>query len=259
MIIDTHTHLFSEEFRDDFEAVMERAQAAGVEKLLMPNIDRSSLEDLLAACRRFPTVCYPMIGLHPTSVKEDFKEELAYLRQQLEQSNAYIAVGEVGLDFYWDTTFRNEQIEAFDEQIQWALAYDLPLVIHCRKAFPELMDCLESYRHTPLRGIFHSFTGDDGDTERLLSFDRFLLGVNGVVTFKKSVLPAVLKSRVPLDRLVVETDSPYLAPVPHRGRRNESAYVKDVLQKVADIYEVSVEEAACVTSGNASRLFRLER
>lgn len=258
MIVDTHTHLFGEEFHDDFEAVVERARAAGVEKLLMPNIDRSTLDDLLAACRRFPAVCHPMIGLHPTSVKGDFREELSYLRQQLEEcSRDYVAVGEVGLDFYWDTTFRDEQIEALDEQIRWALDFDLPLVIHCRKAFPELTDCLEPYRHTELRGVFHSFTGDDGDTERLLSFDRFLLGVNGVVTFKKSVLPAVLKSRVPLHRLVVETDSPYLAPVPHRGQRNESAYVKDVVQKVADIYEVSVAEVARITSENAVRLFRL--
>lgn len=259
MIVDTHTHLFVEEFADDFEATVERARAAGVEKLFMPNIDGTTIDALLEACRKFPGVCYPMLGLHPTSVTESFRDDLRTMEVLLRQPNPYIAIGEVGLDLYWDTTYRREQMEAFDTQIRWALEYDLPLVIHSRKAFAELMECLEPYRHTPLRGIFHSFTGDDGDVSSWLSFDNFLLGINGVVTFKKAVLPAVLKSRVPLERLVVETDSPYLAPVPHRGGRNESAYVKDVLQKVADIYEVSLEEAARVTTENALRLFRIAR
>ena len=255
MIVDTHTHLFDDAFRDDFDAVVAQAQATGVEKLLMPNIDCSTLDDLLSACRRHPGVCYPMLGLHPTSVNAGFREELSALRLQLKDTHPYIAIGEVGLDFYWDTTFREEQIAALNEQICWALEFDLPLVIHCRKAFPELLSCLEPYRQTPLRGVFHSFTGEDVDVEQLLSYSRFLLGINGVVTFKKSILPAVLKSRVPIERLVVETDSPYLAPVPHRGQRNESAYVSDVLRKVAEIYEVAPEEAAKVTTENAFRMF----
>lgn len=255
MIVDTHTHLFVEEFENDLDETVARARTAGVEKLLMPNIDCSTLPALLETCKRFPGICYPMLGLHPTSVTENFRNDLIQLHTELERSASYIGIGEVGLDFYWDSTFRNEQMEAFDEQIQWALAYDLPLVIHMRKAFDELMQCLEPYRQTPLRGIFHSFTGEDVDVKQMLSFDRFMLGINGVVTFKKSKLPAILKTSVPLERLVVETDSPYLAPVPHRGQRNESAYVCDVLQKVADIYEVSLEYASQVTSENAFRLF----
>ncbi len=258
MIVDTHTHLFDEVFRDDFDAVVSRARAAGVGKLLMPNIDCSTLDDLLAACRRHPSVCHPMLGLHPTSVNVGFHDDLTMLRRQLECANPYVAIGEVGLDFYWDTTFRQDQIAALNEQIGWAVEFNLPLVIHCRNAFPELLSCLEPYRHTSLRGVFHSFTGDGVEVEKLLAYPRFLLGINGVVTFKKSVLPAMLKSRVPLERLVVETDSPYLAPVPHRGQRNESAYVCDVLQKVADIYEVTLEEAAQVTTKNAFRMFFLQ-
>ena len=257
MIVDTHTHLFGEEFRDDLDAVVERARSAGVERLLMPNIDCSTVDDMLAACARFPGVCHPMLGLHPTSVTASYRDDLRLLRERLVQPHPYIAVGEVGLDLYWDTTFRREQMAAFDEHIGWALEHDLPLVIHSRKAFPELMTCLKPYASTSLRGVFHSFTGDDGDVEQLLSFGRFLVGVNGVVTFKKSVLPAVLRSSVPLSRVVVETDSPYLAPVPHRGTRNESAYVCDVLRKVADIYDVSLEEAARTTTENAFRLFNI--
>lgn len=257
MIVDTHTHLFEEAFRDDFDEVVSRAQAQDVKKLLMPNIDSSTLDNLLRACCRYPDVCYPMLGLHPTSVNADFHNELATLQRQLESENSYIGIGEVGLDFYWDTTYRQEQIAAFNEQIGWALTYDLPLVIHCRNAFPELLSCLEPYRQTALRGVFHSFTGEGVEVDQLLAYPHFLLGINGVVTFKKSHLPAILKARVPLERLVVETDSPYLAPVPHRGGRNESAYVRNILQKVADIYEISLEKAAQVTTENALRMFRI--
>ena len=258
MIVDTHTHLFDEAFHDDFEAAVAHAQDAGVGKLLMPNIDCTTVDSLLTACQRFPGVCYPMIGLHPTSVNANYRKDLTTLKSLLDEVHPYIAIGEVGLDFYWDTTFREEQIEAFNEQIRWALEFNLPLVIHCRKAYPELLACLAPYKQTALRGIFHSFTGDDVDTEQILSYTNFLLGINGVVTFKKSVLPAVLKSSIPLERLVVETDSPYLAPVPHRGKRNESAYVCNVVQKVAEVYDVSIEEAARVTTENAFRMFHID-
>lgn len=257
-MIDTHTHLFCEEFDEDRAQVVERAREAGVDKLLMPNIDLSTLPALRRMCGDYPGYCYSMIGLHPTSVTPGFRTELEALKRELDKDpHAYIAIGEVGLDLYWDSTYREEQMEAFREQIRWALEYDLPLVIHCRRACDELLECLEPYRETALRGVFHSFTGDDGDIDRLLSFRNFLFGINGVVTFKKSVLPAVLPSRIPLNRVVVETDSPYLAPVPHRGRRNESAYVVDVLQKVADVYGISLEEAGRVTSQNACNMFRL--
>ena len=255
MIIDTHTHLFCEEFEEDLPEVIDRAISAGVEKLFMPNIDVSTLDRLLHVCDCYPETCLPMLGLHPTSVDAGYKDELSLLKQYLLRPNRFVAIGEVGLDLYWDTTFSQEQVDAFNEQIHWAMEFNLPLVIHCRKAFPKLIECLEPYKETSLRGIFHSFTGDDGDVCQLLSFKNFLFGINGVVTFKKSKLPAVLRSSIPLDRLVVETDSPYLAPVPHRGQRNESAYVRDVLIKVAEIYEITVDEAAAITSENACRLF----
>ena len=259
MVIDTHTHLFCEEFDEDRAQVVARAKETGVDKLLMPNIDLSTLEPLLGMCCDYPGYCLPMIGLHPTSVAADFRTELQALKQELDKNpHTFIAIGEVGLDLYWDDTFLQEQLEAFNEQIRWALEYDLPLVIHCRKAFDQLLDCLEPYRKTPLRGVFHSFTGDDGDINRILSFHNFLLGINGVITFKKSVLPTLLPERIPLERLVVETDSPYLAPVPHRGRRNESAYVVDVLQKLADVYSIPMAQAGQITSQNAVKLFRLK-
>lgn len=255
MIIDTHTHLFCEEFNDDLPETIERAKNAGVGKLLMPNIDCSTLDALLHTCESYRGYCFPMLGLHPTSVNADFRKDLESLKARLEPGHPYIAIGEVGLDLYWDRTYEKEQIEAFMEQLHWALEYDLPLVIHCRNAQDVLMKCMEPYKSTPLRGIFHSFTGTKEEASQLLSFEHFLLGINGVVTFKKSTLPEVMKASVPINRVVVETDSPYLAPVPHRGKRNESAYVRDVLQKVAEIYDLSLDEAAVVTTRNALRMF----
>ena len=256
MIVDTHTHLFCEEFNEDLPETIERAKSAGVARLLMPNIDCSTLDDLLRTCESYKGYCFPMLGLHPTSVNADFRKELDSLKERLKPGHPYIAIGEVGLDLYWDRTYEKEQKEAFIEQLHWALEYDLPLVIHSRSAHEMLMECMEPYKSTPLRGIFHSFTGTEEEASQLFSFENFLLGINGVVTFKKSTLPDVLKASVPVSRVVVETDSPYLAPVPHRGKRNESAYVRDVLQKVADIYGLSLDEAAAVTTQNALRMFR---
>ncbi len=254
-IIDTHSHIFTEDFHADLPDVIARAQEVGVSQILMPNIDLDSIDAMLNVCQTYPDTCFPMIGLHPTSVDADYRKTLATLKLHLSPAHPYIGIGEAGLDLYWDTTYRLEQMHAFDEQIQWALACDLPLVIHCRKAFTELTDCLSPYRHTPLRGVFHSFTGDDCQVDKLLAFDRFLLGINGVVTFKKAKLPAILKSGVPLNRLVVETDSPYLTPVPHRGKRNESAFISAVVGKLSDLYELSPDDIAQQTTDNARRLF----
>ncbi len=254
-IVDTHSHLFVEEFSDDLPAVMERAREAGVSRIYMPNIDATTVDDLLRVCRAYEGFCFPMLGLHPTSVGADYQTELDTLKPLLESPvHPFVAIGEVGLDLYWDKTYRREQEDALRQQIEWALAYNLPLVIHCREAFEELYAVMCDYRHTPLRGIFHSFTGTHEEAQKLLSFEGFMLGVNGVLTFKKSLLPGVLTS-VPLERVVLETDSPYLTPVPYRGKRNESAYIKYTLAHLASVYGRDMEEVAEVTTENAKKVF----
>ena len=257
-LIDTHSHIYSEEFDADLPEVIERARSVGITQIFLPNVDSSTMERMLNVCRDYRGYCYPMIGLHPTSVNENYEKELAVVERQLAVSDLYIAVGEVGLDLYWDRTYLKEQIHAFDQQIQWALKYDLPLVIHSRDAFEQINDVMKFYKGTSLRGIFHSFTGTAEEANRLLEYDHFLLGINGVVTFKNSVLPETLKS-VPVERIVLETDAPYLTPVPFRGKRNESAHLKYTLMKVAEIYKQSPEFIAEQTSANALKVFGLPR
>ena len=254
MLIDTHSHLFLEEFAEDLPQVMERARNAGVSSIFMPKIYRTTIYALLSVCAKYPDLCYPMIGLHPTSVNETYEQELAIVRERLSAPNYFVAIGEIGLDLYWDRTFLKEQLLVFERQIEWALEYELPVVIHTREAFDYIYKVMEPYKKTALRGIFHSFTGTPEEAARLLEFDGFMLGINGVVTFKKSTLPETLLT-VPLERIVLETDSPYLTPVPNRGKRNESANVKDTLAKVAEIYQKSLEYVAQVTSENALKVF----
>ena len=255
LVIDTHSHLFTEEFADDIHDVMTRAREAGVGRIYMPNIDASTVESLLQVCRDYEGYCFPMLGLHPTSVGEGYQAELDAMKPMLDNpSHPFVAIGEVGLDLYWDKTFRHEQEDALRQQIAWALEYDLPVVIHCREAFDELYALMCDYRHTSLRGIFHSFTGSADDARRLLSFEGFMLGINGVLTFKKSALPGVLTS-VPLERVVLETDSPYLTPVPYRGKRNESAYIKYTLAHLTSVYGRDMEEVAKMTTENAKKVF----
>ncbi len=253
-MIDTHSHLFLEEFKDDLPEVINRAREAGVSHIFMPNIDKASIVPLLRVCHDYANYCFPMIGLHPTSVKEDYEDELHIVEQELAMRKEYVAIGEIGMDFYWDRTFEAEQQWALKRQLDLALAYDLPVVIHCREAFSYIYKVLEAYRHTPLRGIFHSFTGTLEEAQRVLEFPRFLIGINGVVTFKKSSLPEVL-SHIPLERIVLETDSPYLTPVPYRGKRNESSFIKYTLMKVAEVYGITPEKVSEVTSENALNLF----
>lgn len=254
-VIDTHSHLFVEEFDADRPEVMARAREAGVTHVLMPNIDVASVEPMLRVCAEFPGYCYPMLGLHPTEVNTAYREALAALKPLLD-AHRFVAIGEVGLDLYWDKTYKNEQLAALEEQVGWALEHDLPLVIHSREAFPELYSLFSHYKDAPIRGVFHSFTGTADEAHALLEFPGFLLGINGVVTFKKSTLPDALRE-VPLSRIVVETDSPYLAPTPYRGKRNESAYVVRVVEVLAEIYDVSPEVVAECTYGNAQTLFAL--
>lgn len=254
MLIDTHSHLFLEEFTEDLEAVIERAQIAGVSHIFMPNIDSATIESLLGVCSRCDNYCFPMIGLHPTSVNENYHSELDVVLRELKSDKKYVAIGEVGMDLYWDKTYEKEQAAVLSKQLEWALDFDLPVVIHCRDAFDSICEVLRKFSGSSLRGIFHSFTGTAAEAMYLMEHFDFLLGINGIVTFKKSTIPDVLKV-IPLEKIVLETDSPYLAPVPCRGRRNESANVKYVLLKVAEIYGKTPEEVAKITSESALKVF----
>ena len=254
MLIDTHSHLFLEEFSEDLPQVMERARKAGVSHIFIPNIDSMTIEPMLSVCADYPDLCYPMIGLHPTSVNETYERELAIVRERLSAPNNFVAIGEIGLDLYWDKTFLNEQLFVLEKQIEWALEYNFPIVIHSREAFDYIYKVLQPYKNSGLTGIFHSFTGTPGEAARMMEFPGFKIGINGVVTFKKSTLPETLKS-VPLERIVLETDSPYLTPVPNRGKRNESANVKDTLIKVAEIYNEDPEKVAELTAVSALKVF----
>lgn len=256
--IDTHAHLYGEEFADDLDAVVVRAREAGVGKILLPNINEDSVASMLDLCTRYPHYFYPMMGLHPEDVRDDYKEVLQRMRSMLDASRTFVGVGEVGLDYYWDKTYYQEQQTAFEIQVEWAVERGLPLMIHTRSAQKELVDILKSYDSAGIRGVFHCFGGSVADAEELLQFERFALGINGLVTFKKATLPEVLRGNVPLERLVLETDAPYLAPVPCRGKRNESAYLAYTLKKIAEIYEVSEQTVALTTTETASRIFHFE-
>ncbi len=264
IFIDTHTHLDGEEFRDDIDAVIDRAKAAGVSKVFVPAIDLKSMASVNKLCSSYEGYAYPMVGLHPEEVKSDWKATLdsmkKYLQGQEKRKNGeaghpYIAIGEIGLDYYWSREYEKEQLEAFDTQIQWAIEYNLPLMIHCRKGQNEMVHLLNKYKNELPGGVFHCFTGNEKEAEELLQFPNFVLGIGGVLTFKKSHLPEVLPSAVPLDRIVLETDSPYMAPVPMRGTRNESAFVLHVLNKLAEIYDVPPQEIARYTNENVKRIF----
>lgn len=256
-MIDTHSHLFVEEFAEDLPAVIGRARAAGVSKVFMPNIDDTTVDAMMDVCAAYRGYCYPMIGFHPTSVDAEAMSRIREMKQLLSGGrHPFIAIGEVGMDLYWDKTYLKEQQKALDEQIQWALEYRLPVVLHCREAFPELFEVMEPYKNTGLGGIFHSFTGTPEEAAQVMEYARFAFGINGVVTFKKSTLPDILK-HIPLDRIVLETDSPYLAPVPFRGKRNESAYIRNVAMKLAEIYGMDVETIDRITTDNALKVFKM--
>lgn len=258
MMIDTHSHIFGEEFQEDLPEVIARAKEVGVEKIFMPNIDDTTIDAMLDTCRQYPGYCYPMLGYHPTSVDADSMPKVKEMKNRLAEGHPYIAIGEVGLDLYWDKTFLKEQQQVLEEQIQWALEWNLPLVIHCREAFPELFEVLRPYKDTSLTGVFHSFTGTADEAEELVDYSKFMIGVNGVVTFKKSTLPEVL-TKIPMERLVLETDSPYLSPVPFRGKRNETSYVKRVAVKLAELYGMEIGEVERQTTANALKVFKISK
>ena len=259
-LIDTHSHLYDEAFDPDREEALERAREAGVDRLLLPAIDSTSHERLFELCRRHPDCCIPMMGLHPTSVNDipDWKRELQlvehYLEIPPEGIERFCAVGEIGLDFYWSRDFRKEQTEVFARQIELSLQYGLPIAVHTRDAWPETVDLIRSFRGRGVKGVFHAFS-DGLETYRALkACGDFLFGIGGVVTFKKSRIAEVVRDMEPGD-LVLETDCPYLTPVPHRGQRNESAYVRYVCEKVAELKGLSPEEVARTTTANAERMF----
>ena len=252
-MIDTHSHIYSDDFDADRHEVIRRAQKIGVKQIILPNCDSGTLPLMLALEAAYPGYCHATIGLHPTSVKEDYKEELALIKSELERRE-YLAIGEIGIDLYWDKTLLAEQTIVFKQQIEWALEYHLPVLIHVRDSFRESMNALLPYKDKGLTGVFHSFTGTNEEAQEILAFGGFKLGINGIVTFKNSGLAAVVE-KIELKHLLLETDSPYLTPAPHRGKRNESSYVSLVCTKLASIYNVSVQEIDDVTSRNALEVF----
>lgn len=257
MFIDTHAHLYSEQFNEDRDEMVKRTIAAGVELLCLPNIDLESIAGMHALEQQYPHNCFAMMGLHPCSVDENWQQTLEQMRLMIDQ-RPYIAIGEIGVDLYWDKTFRSEQMEAFAVQLRWAKEKGWPVVIHARESFPEIFEVVDRENDDRLRGIFHCFTGTAEDAQHIASYGGFLLGIGGVVTYKKSDLPEVLAAVDP-HMLVLETDAPYLPPVPYRGKRNESAYLLHTAEKVAEIYGMPLQELARMTTSRAAELFGLEK
>jgi len=253
-LIDTHTHLYLPEFDTDRDEVVNRAVSNGVVKMLMPNIDFQSADLMLSAETRYPGICNPMIGLHPTSVREDYLSQLGKL-ESLATKHKFIAIGEIGIDLYWDKTFLKEQLVAFRRQIAFAIDEGLPAVIHSRESFPEVFSVLDEFERQGLKGVFHAFSGNIKDAEKAIGMG-FKLGIGGIVTFKNSGLDKIVKETGP-ENLILETDSPYLAPAPHRGKRNESSYICIINKKLAEIFGMSEEEVASITFANSTGLFNL--
>lgn len=255
IFIDTHTHLFSPSFNEDRTDAVQRAINAGVDKLLLPNIDIESISAMYDLCNQFPNNCFPMMGLHPGSVDENWERNLEVIKEHLFTRNN-LAVGEIGMDLYWDKTFQDAQAQAFRQQISWAKELKLPIIIHAREAFEEIFDIVDELNDDNLRGIFHCFTGTLEQARKIQEYGGFMLGLGGVLTYKKSGLDEVVKD-IPIDMIVLETDSPYLPPTPHRGKRNESAYLIHIAEKLAEIKQMKLTEVADLTTANARQMFNL--
>ena len=252
IFIDTHTHLYLEQFDKDRKQVISDAIEKGVKYMLLPNIDSSSIDGMMEICNDYPENCFPMIGLHPTSVEENFKDELAVIEKQLAKNN-FIAIGEIGIDLYWDETFRREQEYALRYQIDLAKKYNLPIVIHSRESFEEIYEVLEDVNSPELNGVFHCFSGNVEEAEKVIDLG-FKLGIGGVLTFKNSELYKVVQE-IDLEHILLETDAPYLSPVPFRGKRNTSAYIPYIANKIAEIKNVPIKEVSEITTDNAISLF----
>ena len=254
--IDTHTHLFASEFDNDIDIVIKNALDNGISKMLLPNIDSTTTTKMLQLCDRYPNNCYPMIGLHPCSVKKDnLEKEISHVEQMLSQ-NKFIAVGEIGLDLYWDKSTLDLQKIAFESQIELAKKYQLPIVIHVRDSFDEAIEIVERLNDYNLSGVFHCFTGNLEEAQRIINLNNFYLGIGGVVTFKNGGINKII-NQVSLDRIILETDSPYLSPTPFRGTRNESKYLLNIAHKMAELYNIDIEDIAKKTTKNAIDLFHL--
>ncbi len=253
--IDTHTHLFLEHFNDDIDTVIKTAIEKGVEKFFLPNIDSESINDVLELTKQYPDNCFPLSGLHPTSVNENYVQELGMVEKLLNEHKFY-GIGETGIDLYWDKTFIKEQEEAFAFQLELAKKHELPIIIHVRDSFDEVFKVVDAHNDESLTGIFHCFTGDYTQARKVIEYGGFKLGIGGVITFKNSKLGETIEE-IPLEHIVLETDSPYLAPTPYRGKRNESSYIPIIAEKVAELHKISVEEVAKITTINASTIFKL--
>lgn len=252
ILIDTHTHLYLSDFKEDIESIIKRAEDAGINKFYLPAIDRSTHHEMIALEEKYPAKCFAMMGLHPCSVKENYKEELSIIEDWISRRK-FAAIGEIGLDFYWDKTFSDQQYEAFTHQINLALQYDLPIVIHTRNAMQETINVVKEFAPKGLKGIFHCFSGSYESAKEIIKAG-FYLGIGGVVTYKNAGLAEVLE-KIELDHLVLETDSPYLTPVPFRGKRNESSYIKYVVARLAEIKNTTADEIAAITTANANKIF----
>jgi len=251
-LIDTHCHLYTEEFKEDRDQMIQRALDAGVEKMYLPGIDSTEIEGMLALEAQYPTHCRAMMGLHPCYVKENYQNELQIVKDWLGK-RSFAAIGEIGLDFYWDTQFKVQQYEAFDMQMEWALEYQLPIVIHTRNAMQETIERVKPFAARGLKGIFHCFSGSYESALQITQMG-FLLGIGGVLTYKNAGLPKALEN-IGVEQMVLETDSPYLSPVPFRGKRNESSYIVYVAELLAQVKQMPLEELARITTANAERLF----
>jgi len=252
MITDTHTHLYSEQFDEDRKDMIQRAKDAGVSRFFIPAIDSSYTERMFDLEKNYPKDVFLMMGLHPTSVKENYKEELAHVKEWIDKRNFY-AIGEIGIDLYWDKTFLQQQQEVFRTQIQWAKEKNIPIIIHCRDAFDEIFEVLENEKGDDLFGIFHCFTGTLEQAKKAISYNM-KLGIGGVSTFKNGKIDKFL-NEIDIKHIVLETDSPYLAPTPYRGKRNESAYIANVVDKLVDIYELTFDEISKITTQNSKEIF----
>jgi TatD DNase family protein len=253
-IIDTHTHLYLDQFKDDVDNVISKAKEIGIKKFIFPAIDSSHFDSMHSLKNKYPNEIYLMSGLHPTDVKENYKDELDFVVNSLKANN-YVAIGEIGIDLYWEKSFLKQQQDAFKFQIRLAIKHDLPIVIHCREAFNEIFEILDKENCNKLKGVFHCFTGTLEQAQRAIDLG-FVLGIGGVVTFKNGGIDKFLH-KIDIKNIVLETDSPYLAPVPFRGKRNESSYIIYVLEKLSEIYGISKEKIAEITSKNAEKVFRL--
>ena len=255
-LIDTHTHLYLSQFDNDIDSVIKNAIDNGISKMLLPNIDSTTTQQMLSLSKKYPKNCFPMIGLHPCSVKEEtVDKEILHVKEMLDKEN-FLAIGEIGLDLHWDKSTLEIQKKAFEDQINLAKKYKLPIVIHVRDSFNEAIEIVERLNSSELKGVFHCFTGDQKDAQRVIELQDFYLGIGGVVTFKNGGLDKNIE-QISLDHIMLETDAPYLTPSPYRGSRNESKYILNIAQKIADIYDVELKKIAEVTTKNAYNLFQL--